>query len=314
MAGKKKKLKRLHDELRQHSSDSSEISNGSDTSSKSQTVETYTSLERNDNSYDLDSSFEDVSKTPSLFAIREDKNEASQFKIMISSPIAANARNEFRDPNLSEIDLASNCIDADDSISSVSDESQNGDTVASNFELCAQAIISRHGTSDAEANNWFKLIRSAFPEKVIPSFKSFKRRNHVVEADQWQFIRSSALGKRWQLDFISELRDIINSNIHEIYKFSAERDTHKDLRAGNCFNHTSQILSIHLLINSDGVNAFKSNAKSLWPVWIAIADLPPVKRCMFKNIALATLWFGSNKPGWDKLFQVKEFSRKNFFF
>ena len=167
MAGKKKKLKRLHDELRQHSSDSSEISNGSDTSSKSQTVETYTSLERNDNSYDLDSSFEDVSNTPSLFAIREDKNEASQFKIMISSPIAANARNEFRDPNLSEIDLASNCIDADDSISSVSAESQNGDTVASNFELCAQAIISRHGTSDAEANNWFKLIRSAFPEKLF---------------------------------------------------------------------------------------------------------------------------------------------------
>ena len=79
MAGKKKKLKRLHDELRQHSSDSSEITNGSDTSSKSQTVETYISLERNDNSFDLDSSFEDVSNTPSLFEIREDKNEASQF-------------------------------------------------------------------------------------------------------------------------------------------------------------------------------------------------------------------------------------------
>ena len=100
---KKKELKRLRDELRQHSSDSSEISNGSDTSSKSQTVEIYTSLERNDNSFELDSSFEDVSNTPSLFAIRENKNEARQFKIMISSPIAANKRNEFKDPNLSEI-------------------------------------------------------------------------------------------------------------------------------------------------------------------------------------------------------------------
>ena len=193
MAGKKKKLKRLHDKLRQHSSNSSEISNGSDTSSKSKAVETYISLERNDNSFDIDSSFEDIANT-SLFEIREDKNEASQFKIMISSPIAANASIEFKDPNLSEIDLASKCFDEDGSISSVSDESQNGDTVASNFELCAQPIISRHGTSDAEANKWFKLIRSAFPEKVIPSFKSFKRRNHVVEADQWQFIRSSALG------------------------------------------------------------------------------------------------------------------------
>ena len=150
-------------------------------------------------------------------------------------------------------------------------------------------MLTRHGTSDAEANNWFKLIRTAFPECNIPSFKALKRQYHVVKASEAAFVRSSGLGKRWQLEFITELRDIENSNITEIFQFSTTHDGNTGLKIGNPFNHLLQTLTVHLLLNSDGVDAFKRNAKSLWPVWLALADLPPMKRCMFKNIVLATL-------------------------
>ena len=70
------------------------------------------------------------------------------------------------------------------------------------------------------------------------------------------------------------------------------------------FNNTSQQMTVYRLLNSNGVKIFSSNKKSLWPVWLSIANLPPIKRCMFKNIFFANLWFGKGKPSWDMVFQV----------
>ena len=117
-------------------------------------------------------------------------------------------------------------------------------------------------------------------------------------------MRTSEIGKRWQLDFVLDLRKIIATNIQEIFRYSTGRNKNTGLKVSLPFNHELQTLKIHLLLNSDGVNAFKSNSRSLWPVWLAVADLPPVKRCMYKNITLATLWYGKNKPDWNELFQV----------
>ena len=55
-------------------------------------------------------------------------------------------------------------------------------------------------------------------------------------------------------------------------------------------------------MNSDGVRFVKSTPKQLWPVWIALANLPPVLRCSFWNIVLASLWYGHGKPNWDQIF------------
>ena len=50
-----------------------------------------------------------------------------------------------------------------------------------NFSLCVNEIISRSGTSDAEANKWIKLLRAACPEKRFPSYKSIKKESAISE-------------------------------------------------------------------------------------------------------------------------------------
>ena len=67
-------------------------------------------------------------------------------------------------------------------------------------------------------------------------------------------------------------------------------------------------MTISLILNSDGVCFVKSSRLQLWPFWLAIANLPPIKRSTYKNIVLAALWRGTTKPDWEKL--VSDFSEK----
>ena len=58
-------------------------------------------------------------------------------------------------------------------------------------------------------------------------------------------------------------------------------------------------LNIRLINNIDGALVCKLPPCSAWPVFIAIADLPPRKRQMFKNITLASLYVGIGQPNFD---------------
>ena len=125
------------------------------------------------------------------------------------------------DCGFSDIDVLGNSTIIFDNLrSGGSDDSEQKLPSMSNFLFCANAIIARHGTSDAAANNWFKLIRTAFPERTIPSYKTLKRNYHVVKDNEENFIRISGQGKRWQLDFVSELRNIVVSNILETFSLT----------------------------------------------------------------------------------------------
>ena len=320
---KVKRKKIVQYEMREHYSDSSNEHSDQENCSDVETRNFFDSIEQNGldsvskseiqiNNKTLDHNVDEtvadaVVSSPSIAT--EDFDQNRLLGVLASSPILKDAENQIMDLSLSQIDVLGN-DSFDRSSSGDVDDSQQNVSSMSNFVLCANALIARHGTSDAEANNWFKLIRTAFPESDIPSFKALKRQYHVVKASEVSFIRISGLGKRWQLDFISELKQIVNSNVREIFQFSTTREENTDLKIGNPFNHLLQTLTVHLLLNSDGVDAFKCNPKSLWPVWLAIADLPPMKRCMYKNITLATLWYGKNKPDWNELFQVIFFVSK----
>lgn len=48
--------------------------------------------------------------------------------------------------------------------------------------------------------------------------------------------------------------------------------------------------------NTDGIPVFKSSKFSIWPLYLAINELPPQKHWCSNNIILASLWFGSQKP------------------
>ena len=59
--------------------------------------------------------------------------------------------------------------------------------------------------------------------------------------------------------------------------------------------HTSVCLFAGLLI-SDGIPVFKSTKFSIWPLYLAVNELPPNHRFLRKNMLLWGVWFGAEKP------------------
>ena len=49
------------------------------------------------------------------------------------------------------------------------------------------------------------------------------------------------------------------------------------------------------------------------PVWLALADLPPIVRSKFENIVLCSLWYGKGHLPWDSIFDEYEAQLKNTF-
>ena len=58
---------------------------------------------------------------------------------------------------------------------------------------------------------------------------------------------------------------------------------------------------LHLGINNDGINGFKSRKSTFWPFWVVLNNLPPRKCLAFQNICLAALWKGSSKPNFSEV-------------
>ena len=54
--------------------------------------------------------------------------------------------------------------------------------------------------------------------------------------------------------------------------------------------------NISFLWNIDGIPVFKSSKFSIWPLYLVINELPLSKRFCSRNVILAGLWFGSQKP------------------
>ena len=175
---------------------------------------------------------------------------------------------------------------------------------ADNFSLCVHEIASLHGTSDAEASSWVNLIRTAFPGSKIPSYKTMKRRYALGKKEEAKYMKKCAEGNLWCLNYMDEIKSIVEENFDSIRKYAVTRSTEDDIRIPYTFENDSATINITLVMNSDGVRIINSGKQSLWPVWLAIANLPPIKRCMFRNIVLARLWFGKGKPCWDELFKV----------
>lgn len=58
---------------------------------------------------------------------------------------------------------------------------------------------------------------------------------------------------------------------------------------------------IALSISVDGVPLFHSSSMSMWPVYLAILNLPPNIRMNAENMLLAGLWVGPKKPAMKQL-------------
>ena len=56
-------------------------------------------------------------------------------------------------------------------------------------------------------------------------------------------------------------------------------------------------------LSTDGVSIFKSTNISIWPIYLAILNLPPSIRMNADNILLCGLWIDGTKPPMDKLLE-----------
>ena len=173
-----------------------------------------------------------------------------------------------------------------------------------NFIHCVESIVTKHGTSDKEAGEWLRLIRLSHPNSSIPSFKTLKKRNVLVARQRVVKSEASKGGEWCVLNFLEEIETLLKLNIHSIVNYSNQRIDGRDLILPDFFDESSRTLNLFLIINTDGVKVIQCRNNSLWPVWIAIANLPPIIRSAFKNIILAGLWFGTEKPHWTSFLKV----------
>ena len=192
--------------------------------------------------------------------------------------------------------------------SDLEDDENCAEARGNNLVTGLNLILAKHGTADEEAKDWISFMKTAFPHALIPSFKSLKRRFHLTKDKHEGFLVTCPDGQYWILNFMSEIYEIVNSNKEIIAKYSSTRDEMADLKVKSCFDSEQKIMTISLILNSDGVCFVKSSRLQLWPFWLAIANLPPIKRSTYKNIVLAALLRGTTKPDWEKL--VSDFSEK----
>ena len=173
-----------------------------------------------------------------------------------------------------------------------------------NFIFCVESLATLHGTSNKEAGSWLRLCRLTHPNTSIPSFKTLKKRN-VLEARR-RVVKSEASkeGEWCVLNFVEEIENLLKRNIDVIVKYNENKDASRDLKLPNTIEKGSGKLNIFLILNADGVKVIQCRHNSLWPVWIAIANLPPILRSAFKNIILAGLWFGTDKPPWTSFLKA----------
>ena len=234
------------------------------------------------------------------FSIDNDKRCT---EILISSP---NREQDCVLPAFSVSTLNDCSSDSSSDFNHVSQSTQSCNFTQHNFLICVNEIISRHGTSDAQASDWLRLMKTAFPENKIPGFKSLKR-NHLKHLNlASNCIELCGFGECATLDFLPDLCYVVKNNIAAISEYCATRDPRKDVVIPPTFGEEN-VMNISLAMNSDGVRIVNSKNRSLWPVWFSILNLPPILRCKFANIVLAKLWFGRGKPNWKIFFdKVRE--------
>ena len=177
-----------------------------------------------------------------------------------------------------------------------------GSVTEQNFVTAIHSICAKHGTSDQELKDWLALMKTAFPNSYVASFRKVKSMYHVPAKFQENCLKKCESGQFWFLDFKSELLKILSPNWDSIEKYSKLWKKETDINVKPCIINENRTVYISLIMNSDGVRFVKSSPVQLWPVWFAVANLPPALRCSFKNIILGALWYGFCKPDWNGVF------------
>lgn len=119
---------------------------------------------------------------------------------------------------------------------------------------------------------------------------------------------------------IPQLQKILTDHWEEIVGYQSrnnEKGIISDISHGSILMSMNQNnpfnLKLSLILNTDGVQIFKSTTKSLWPIQFICNFLPPNLRFHQKNIIVSGLYFDNTKPDMLNFFEPigKEFNDIN---
>ena len=88
----------------------------------------------------------------------------------------------------------------------------------------------------------------------------------------------------------SNIRDIVDGTVYKSFKESG--------------GFLTDEANLTLLFNTDGIPLYKSSKVNIWPVFLAVNELPPEERFAKKNMILWGLWQGKGKPRFSTFFEV----------
>ena len=176
-----------------------------------------------------------------------------------------------------------------------------------NFKTCLGAIVTKHALPDDLTTDMLVLIKAVLPRRnKCPSGWTTKNLLKQLFCENTLTEESCKNGNLITLKFVREFEIVIKRNIKVLMDYAnlrTSRNFPDDVNISPFYAPSKPgVLTLHLILNTDGVAVVHSNTDQFWPVFISIADLPPILRSSFVNIVMASLWYGNGKPDWDLVF------------
>ena len=166
-------------------------------------------------------------------------------------------------------------------------------------------IASEHAISDRALRSLTLFYSECAPQtNNIPSFYAVKKFQHTPFLSVEQEKLNN--GIVFHLPIEKQLMKILGRNIDILSSNESWLPENEMALAPESGFHKT----LFFVMNTDGVSPSKSKQYQLFPVLIMIANLPPRARQSYRNLILASLFGGSGKPDWYKLFEnVKAFQK-----
>ena len=176
----------------------------------------------------------------------------------------------------------------------------NTNVTAHNASMGLYGIAARHCLPDKalfDLLTWHKIVH---PRDILPAPNYIKNETNKLTERYIAGTETNGTGEVIFLSFADKLQENVEKYITEILAY-ANPDTKTDLKLTALFDGNA--LNVKLILNTDGVRVQESSDCSAYPVWVALADLPPKLRSYFDNIHLCSLWYGKGSIDWDSIFK-----------
>ena len=173
-----------------------------------------------------------------------------------------------------------------------------------NTILAMKAFCLRNNLSDRGASDLHSLFDAFLSENCFPSNFAFMKDLKRSFQLNTRIAVETPGGYLCVMSFGYDIAQIVRRNWQTMVTYSNQRHSkfkHLDFSINKIppIDLVQPLITINLVLSTDGVCVSDSSTESeLWPVWLAIAHLPPKLRFSRKNICLASLFCGNKKPPW----------------